>query len=131
MFLQQPAVAITDFLLALETIILGLIIFNIKSKSRIKLFVFLFYMALALGSIIGGIVHGFFPEAGSFWNLILWKSTMISIGLVALFAWLIAGNLVLIKYNKIILYIASLEFCLYFFFIIFVSSKFNMAILIF
>ncbi len=129
MLLQQPAVAITDFLLAFETIILGWVILNIRSKSRVRLFVFLFYISLALGSILGGIVHGFFPEAGSFWNLILWKSTMISIGLVALFAWLIAGDLVLSKYNKLILYLAPFEFLLYSFFIIFVSSKFNTAIL--
>ncbi|MEK6890123.1 MAG: hypothetical protein AABX35_02945 [Nanoarchaeota archaeon] len=129
MFLQQPAVAITDFILTLETIILAFIILNISVKSKLKGVSFLFYISLALGSLIGGIVHGFFPDIGSFWNLILWKITMISIGLVALFAWLIAGNLVLPKYNKLILYVASLEFIFYCIFVLFVDSQFKIAIL--
>ncbi len=126
--LIQPDVALTDFFLVLETLILGLIILNIRIKSKIKLTIFLFYVSLALSSLIGGIVHGFFPYSGSLANLILWKATMICLGLVSLFSWLIAGNIILPKYKKLILYIALLELFLYSAYIIFINSQFKIAI---
>jgi len=127
--LHQPDVALTDFFLALETTILALLIVHIRNKSRIKFFVFFFFLSLALGSILGGIVHGFFPKIGSLENLILWKATMISIGMVALFSWLIAGNIILPKHNMKFLFFASLEFFFYTFFVIFYDSKFEVAII--
>ena len=126
--LIQPDVALTDFFLALGTLVLGLIILNIKVKSKIKFTIFLFYISLALSSLIGGIVHGFFPYSGLLVNLILWKATMICLGLVSLFSWLIAGNIILPKYKKLILYLASFEFLLYSVYIIFVNSQFKIAI---
>ncbi len=126
--LIQPDVALTDFFLALETLVLGLIILNLKIKSKIKLTIFLFYISLALSSIIGGIVHGFFPYSDSLTNLVLWKATMICLGLVSLFSWLIAGNLILPKYKKLIQSVASLEFFLYSVYVIFINSQFKIAI---
>lgn len=126
--LIQSDVALTDFLLVLETLILGLIILNIRVKSKIKLTIFFFYISLALSSLIGGIVHGFFPYSGSLTNLILWKATMICLGLVSLFSWLIAGNIILPKYKKLILYLASFELFLYSAYITFINSQFKIAI---
>lgn len=126
--LIQPDVALTDFFLALETLVLGLIILNLKVKSKIRLTIFLFYISLSLSSFIGGIVHGFFPYSGSLANILLWKATMICLGLVSLFSWFIAGNIILPKYKKLIQFVASIEFFLYSAYVIFVNSQFKIAI---
>ncbi|MEK6894264.1 MAG: hypothetical protein AABX10_02270 [Nanoarchaeota archaeon] len=128
MFLQQPDVAITDFLLMLEAITLACLILQIKGKNKIRSSTFLFYISLALGSFIGGIVHGFFPESGSLVNFVLWKATMISLGLVTLFSWIIAGTILLPKRNKLIIFLASLEFVFYAVYTLFINSDFKIAI---
>ncbi len=128
MFLQQPDVAITDFLLTLEAIIFAYLIGQIKKNGKLKNIAVLFFSSLALGSFIGGIVHGFFPESGSLVNFVLWKATIISLGLVALFSWFIAGITLLPKYYKIIKRAALVEFLLYSVYVIFVNSNFKVAI---
>ena len=128
MILQQPDVAITDFLLVLEAVILGILLFSIEVKSRIKVIFFLFYLSLALGSLEGGIVHGFFPQAGSLWNFVLWRATMVSLGIVAIFSWTIAGEIMLPKYRKAITYSALLEFIVYSYYVVFINSQFKIAI---
>lgn len=126
--LYQPDVALTDFLLALETIVLALVIIRLKKRYRLNIIIFLFYISLALSSLIGGTVHGFFPQSGSLGNLILWKATMVSLGLVTLFSWVIVGTIILPRYNRAILCLASLWFFLYSAYVIFVNSQFKIAI---
>ncbi len=128
MFLQQPDVAITDFLLTLEAIILAYIISHIKKEGKLKKITVLFFISLALGSFIGGIVHGFFPENGSIVNFVLWKATLLSLGLVALFSWFIAGIILLPKYYNLIKKAALVEFLLYSAYVLFVNSDFKIAI---
>ncbi len=92
MTLHEPAVTLTDYLLALEC---GLFAVLLARAGRIGVatvrFAFLvFFGGAATASLLGGTVHGFFPDATSPGNRALWIATMLSVGLTALAA-LVAG----------------------------------------
>lgn len=125
----EPDVALTDYGLALLSFILAVLIYRLKTKNhRLKLIITFFYISLALASAIGGTVHGFFPVKDSLGHDILWKLTLISIGVTALLSWIMAGELLWQKYRKIILYLASAEFILYALYVIFINQEFKTAV---
>ncbi len=125
----EPDVALTDYGLAFLSFILAVLIYRMKTKNqRLKLIITLFYISLALASAIGGTVHGFFPEKDSLGHGVLWKLTLISIGVTALLSWIMAGELLWPKYRKIIVYLASAEFILYALYVIFINQEFKTAV---
>jgi hypothetical protein len=80
---SEPAVTLTDWLLAVECAVFA----GMLRGGFARLFA-----ALALASLLGGTVHGFFPE--EFWlDRALWRAALLALGASALFAAEIAGDL--------------------------------------
>lgn len=82
MKITEPTTMITDFLIALEATILAIII--LQSDPNIPQILWgLAFIITAIGAILGGIAHGFKEYAGKTSEKIIWKSTIILLGLGA------------------------------------------------
>jgi len=90
MILAEPDVALTDFALALETGTFAVILDRTRSTQR--RFV-LFFAAIAAAALLGGAVHGFFPDPAAPLARALWRVTLLAIGFAAFGAWLAAARL--------------------------------------
>jgi hypothetical protein len=53
----------------------------------------LFFTAAALAPLLGGTVHGFFPDEASLGQALLWRATMLAVGTGAALGTAIAGRL--------------------------------------
>lgn len=92
MTLHEPAVALTDFGLALEC---GLLFWwPLRRTSRVKA-VSVFFFATGMAALLGGVVHGFFPDESTFAYIVYWRAALISIGLAASAAIAIGAKLCL------------------------------------
>lgn len=92
--MTEPDVAITDYLLCIESFWLAVLLWKSKSRNPTLRFWYSFvFFALTLPPFIGGTVHGFFNEHGSRGNHVLWPATLISLALAALALWGVAGVL--------------------------------------
>ena len=86
--MTEPDVAITDYLLCIESFWLAVLLWKSKSRNPTLRFWYSFvFFALTLPPFIGGTVHGFFNEHGSRGNHVLWPATLISLALAALALW--------------------------------------------
>ncbi len=83
--LAEPGVAITDFILALETFTLVTLL---ASKGGLRtsatgLWFISMFGCLASASLTGGILHGFFNTPSQQYHMLFWDAALISIGGVA------------------------------------------------
>lgn len=90
----EPGVALTDFALALENALLAFLLSRVPGpEARLRLWFVIFFSAVALGALLGGISHGFSPNVWIMGYEVLWRATMICIGVAGLGAWLSAAHL--------------------------------------
>jgi hypothetical protein len=83
--LTEPDVTLTDFALALQSAYLGFALWrDSPSSSALKSWLMLYFGSVAVASLCGGLVHGFFLEQGSPGQAILWPATLLAIGASAL-----------------------------------------------
>lgn len=126
---KELDVMITDYILVLESLVLAFLIFRQSDKSSLKTNAFYLFLSLALSSLLGGTYHGFFT-INQISGLIIWKLSMISIGLVALFSWRLASDLILNKkYGRLVYRLSTIEFAAYALYVIFVDHSFRIAII--
>ena len=52
-----------------------------------------FFIFLGVSTATGGTVHGFFPDESSAGSQILWKLTLLSVGLTSMSAWIVAAGI--------------------------------------
>lgn len=115
--LDEPGVAITDFLLAIETCALSVILAS-RSEHRAlpsgRWFIALF-SCLTAASLSGGILHGFFNSPARQLHMLFWDASLIAIGGTALSCFNIAADLLptLKKHARAILLISGLAFAVY------------------
>ena len=90
MTILEPAVTITDYLLALECAIFVWLLKRDRAGPlpghRVRQAFVQFFLAVGLASFFGGTVHGFFPDPESFGHEMLWMLTLVAIGGAALSA---------------------------------------------
>lgn len=121
-------VTITDYILSIIGIIIGLLLFFKKTKYNFfKYITSGFFIALALSAFFGGTVHGFFPDSTSLSHLIFWKLSLIFLGLTTSFCWLISLFILNIK-KKFYNYLVLIAFIIYTLFILFINHEFKIAI---
>lgn len=78
-------VAFTDFALTLECLIFVGILASLSGPaSSIRFWFIAFYAALAVGALTGGIVHGYLLDERSLAHRILWRTTLIALGVASL-----------------------------------------------
>src|SRR5215470_18589794 len=91
--MTEPDVTLTDYVLFAECAAFAWLIARRPSYLMgLRRWTVLFFVFTALAALFGGTVHGFFPETGSI-GRVLWKFSMLAIGLTALAAWLIGAHL--------------------------------------
>lgn len=93
----EPDVTLTDYLLAVECLVLAVFLRRQPTRSLgARAWAIIFFLALSIGSIAGGTVHGFFPNEKSEGQIILWLIALNAIGVTALAVWML-GALVLFQ----------------------------------
>lgn len=129
--LNEPAIALTDYVLALETGLFALLIARPRDgrqRARRRWFA-LFFGAAALASFAGGTTHGFFPNAATKGHAALWRVTLIAIGLGALAAWGIGARLRFTPpIARRVALVAGAEFAAYCAVVLFLTQRFRIAI---
>ncbi len=90
----EPGVALTDFALAIENALLAFLLSRAPGPAaKLRLWFVIFFSAVALGALLGGFSHGFTPTVWIMGYEVLWRATMICIGLAGLGAWMSAAHL--------------------------------------
>jgi len=82
--MTEPDVALTDYALALECTVFA---YLLQRKEHA-----LFFASAAVASLAGGTVHGFFLDDRTLGNAVLWRITLIAIGVTAASAWAIGAR---------------------------------------
>jgi hypothetical protein len=128
--LIEPDVALTDFGLAAECALFAgwLLWRGLAGNPLCRWFVVLF-VALGLGALLGGITHGFLPDAASDAARMVWNATLIAIGVAALASWAIGAHVLFANgMVRWVLAAAALLFALNVAVVLYVSQSFLVAI---
>jgi len=117
----------TDYVLALETIFLGILLIKNGATLPVKLWALSFFV-LAIAAITGGTYHGFIESLDAGVAHIIWKTTLLSIGVATLLMVSAAVSSFLNPpWRTFILFFAMLQFCAYAF-VVFRSDDFRFVI---
>jgi hypothetical protein len=92
--MHEPGVALTDYALAIENAIFAFVLSRVAGpNAKLRLWFVVFFSAIALAALLGGISHGFAPSLWIMDRELTWTATMITIGLAGLGAWMSAAHL--------------------------------------
>jgi hypothetical protein len=86
----EADIALTDWGLALEAVLMAIFV-RAAGRARIRVWWTTFFAATAVGAFLGGMVHGFFADTPSVVGVVLWRLTLLGIGVTALAAWAIGA----------------------------------------
>jgi len=131
MALAEPAVALTDFALAIECAVFVLLLTRQDAGDRtLRAWFVVFFASAGLASLFGGAVHGFFPETDSEARRVVWRATLLAILVTSLAAWNIGADVLLTaRTATIVRRLAILQLLIFSFIVIFVRDKFFIAII--
>jgi hypothetical protein len=131
MTLNEPAVALTDFALAIECAVFVLLLSRGDASDRtLRLWFVVFFASAALASLLGGSVHGFFHDKSSDGRRILWQATLLAILFTGLAAWNIGAGILLTARNAtLVRRFAILQLVIFSFVVMFVKHEFFIAII--
>ena len=128
--ITEPDVTFTDYLLTLECTVFAYIIGRHgKPGSEYRFWFMLFFVSLALASLAGGTVHGFFLDTTTLGYKIFWPFSLICIGMGAFTGWNIAGIILLPLKRQFILTISEIILIVYCGFVLLITQAFLTAIL--
>lgn len=90
--LTRPAVSLTDYAIALECAVFGVLLARRQATDAVlrKWFV-VFFASIASASLLGGTMHGFFEYSTSPIRTVLWTATLLSILVTSFATWSIAA----------------------------------------
>lgn len=127
--MTEPGVALTDYLLTVQCALFAYLILRGDGRGEARVWFMLLFGGLALASLAGGTVHGFFLDEASWGNRVLWTVTMTAIGVVALSMWGLGASIELHeKARKIVITAAAMGFVAYLAVILMVSRNFIAAV---
>jgi hypothetical protein len=128
--MTQQYVALTDYGLSIECLTFLAFLVRLRSVPRLRFWFLVFFLSIAVSSLIGGTVHGFFAEPSFVGEKILWPLTMIGIGVTALSGVQIARAILWPDCKSAPADTAVYSaFCIYCGVVLFVSANFLIAIL--
>jgi hypothetical protein len=91
--MTEPDVALTDYALAIECALFAYLLGRRRQAAGpLRLWLLFFFGSAAAASLAGGTVHGFFLDVQTLGNAVLWRLTLIAIGVTALSAWAIGAG---------------------------------------
>lgn len=130
MTLLEPDVTLTDFALAIECAWFAVWLQRNRTRGEpFGLSFIVFFGAVGLAALLGGITHGFLPDPQHWLTRIVWRGTLLAIGAAALASWWIGARLSLPeKPARWITIFAAAGFALYAVFVLFISQSFLVAI---
>jgi hypothetical protein len=126
----DPDVTLTDYLLAIECgVFVYLLYRNRGVRGPLRSWFLQFFGSIGLAALAGGTVHGFFSEAGSRGQAVLWPMMMLAIGLAAVAAWSIGARLLLSEVGaRRVEIAATLQFLIYAVIILLATPSYRFAI---
>ncbi len=130
MTLLEPDVALTDFGLAIECAgMAAWLHWRAPAGRPLRRWFVIFFAALGIGALLGGITHGFLPDIQSTIYRVTWNATLLVIGITALSAWAIGARLLFSKSAaKRVSVLAGSSFAMYAATVLFLSQSFAVAI---
>jgi hypothetical protein len=88
--IYEPDVTLTDYGLAIMCAIFARMLLRREVEwPALRTWFAVFFTAVSAASLLGGTVHGFFPDVMSAGYRALWPATLFSIGIAAAGAWMI------------------------------------------
>ena len=88
--IYQPDVTLTDYGLAIMCAIFARVLLRQEvERPALRTWFAVFFTAVSVASLLGGTVHGFFPDVLSAGYRALWPATLFSLGIAAAAAWMI------------------------------------------
>jgi hypothetical protein len=127
--MTEPDVALTDYAVALECILLIIILpHGGVSAQGLRFWFRVFLGSIGAASICGGTVHGFFLDERSVGYAILWPATLLAMGVTALAMWAIAANLLFPQWVvRWVLVAGGIQYALYSVVVLFLIQEFWVA----
>lgn len=95
MTLLEPDVALTDFALALISAGFVVWISRFKHGDGLRRAFLLFFGAVAVAALLGGITHGYLPKDDTPLYVTVWTGSLIAIGVAAFASWMIGARLLM------------------------------------
>lgn len=94
--MAEPAVVITDYLLALETAAFAVATAQRPAnKPGLRSWIALFFGSISVAALAGGTAHGFFPQPERRGHRVFWSTTYAAIGVTTLATWIIGAEIAL------------------------------------
>jgi len=88
--IYEPDVTLTDYGLAIMCAVFARLLLRQEvERPALRAWFAVFFTAVSAASLLGGTVHGFFPDITSAGHRALWPATLFAIGLAAAAAWMI------------------------------------------
>jgi hypothetical protein len=131
MTLTEPAVALTDFALAIECAVFVLLLSRGDASDRtLRLWFIVFFASAGMASLLGGSVPGFFPDPDSEARRMLWRAPLLASLGTRHAAWNIGAGLLLTERNASVLRrLAILQLVIFSLVVMFVRDEFFIAII--
>jgi len=133
--MTEVDVAVTDYLLAVESALFAFLLSRQASnrtlgrRSGWRDPFALFFAATGVGSLVGGTVHGFFAAGDATPGVVLWRASLLAVGVAALCGWIIGARMLFgERAARAARLVASLEFLAYAAVIVGVNDSFWVAV---
>ena len=129
MTLHEPDVTLTDFGLAIECACFVVWLLRQEPGRPYRAGFIVFFFAVGVAALLGGISHGFLPDPQFWLWRIVWRATLLAIGLAALASWSIGARLCLpgAAATRVTIFAGAL-FAIYTVVVLFISQSFLVAI---
>ena len=128
--LTRPAVSLTDFALAIEcAAFTALLLRRTASDATLRNWFAAFFASVAVASLLGGVLHGFFEYSTSPVREVLWTGTLLSILVTSFTVWSLGALLQLgPAATRWVQGFALVQMLVFSFLILFVTRAFTIAI---
>jgi hypothetical protein len=127
--IAEPDVTLTDYGLTLECAVLMGSLWRRGPPGRVRTWFVVFFGSTGLAALLGGTVHGFLPDGQTRAGALLWRATLLAIGLAATAAWQVGAGVALSRRTARWLSIAAMtDLIAYGALVILVTQRFSIAI---
>jgi hypothetical protein len=130
MKIAEPDVTLSDFALSVESAIFALLIaIQPAAKYPVQDLFVVFFLAITIASLCGGVVHGFLTTPDSRWQNSVWRIALVALGAAAVASWAITAWVALHgPWSTILVIAAVLLYLIYVFVVVFVHYDYRVAI---